>query len=261
MPALPPHQYLAYFHGMPGSPGEWALCAPAHLREAAWLPDRNDPAMTAPVLAEAVAARFPEGAVLVGFSMGAFAALQVAARLGGQIKALHLISPAAPLQLGHFLPQMAGGPLFTLAARRPRLFALAVATERLLARHAPHFLFDRLFATAQGGDTALRQNPVFRSAMAAVLRMGLGHDSRGFADEVRGYVGDWRGVLGKVSAPVTIWQGGADNWTPPAMAQALNAALPGSRLIMLDGCSHYSALRESLTRLGQAPQPRWDRSA
>lgn len=246
MSALPPAPSLVYFHGMPGGPGEWGMVAPSNLRDAAWLPDRNDPAMTVDAQAEGC----PDGAVLVGFSLGAFAALQVAARLGGRIAALHLISPAAPLQLGDFLPEMAGGPLFAMAARRPRLFALAVAAERVLARHTPGFLFDRLFATAQGGDDALRRDPAFRAGMAKVLRDGLGRNSRGFSEEVRAYVGDWREVPGRVRVPVTIWQGSDDNWTPPAMAQALHGALPGSTLVVLGGCSHYSALREALTRIG-----------
>lgn len=245
MSALP----LAYFHGMPGGPGEWAINAPEPLREGVWLADRNNPDETPDRIAARLAAAFPGGVTLIGFSAGAFAALQVAGRLGGLVQQLHLVSPAAPLQLGQFLPDMAGGPIFALAAKRPALFRLLVRAERWLARHAPGFLLGRLFATAQAGDAVLARDPHFRAGMAQVLRDGLGRDSRGFAAEVLAYVQDWRSDLAKVSAPVTIWQGTADNWTPPAMGQALHGALPGSRLQALPGSSHYSALQAALKQI------------
>lgn len=243
-PLLP----LVYFHGQPGGPGEWAANAPDRLRDAAWLVDRNTP-LTFDDMAADLAARFPEGMRLVGFSAGAFAALQVARRLGPLAAHLHLVSPAAPLQLGQFLPDMAGGPIFRMAMERPRLFQLVVQAERWLARIAPGFLLGRLFATAQGGDRTLARAPLFRSGMAQVLRAGLGRDPRGFESEVLAYVRDWRADLAGIAAPVTIWQGDQDNWTPPAMGQALHAALPGSELVMLAGCSHYSALRAALKRI------------
>lgn len=241
---------LAYFHGMPGGPGEWAVNAPPALRDAAWLADRNDPGQTAEQLAASLAAAFPQGCCLIGFSAGAFAALQVATLPGGAVRELHLISPAAPLQLGDFLSAMAGGPLFGLAAERPGLFALLARAEGLVARLAPAFLLDRLFAGACGADAALLDDPAFRQGMAGVLRAGLGQDSRGFADEVRAYVKDWRVVLDQVRAPVTIWQGDSDNWTPPAMGRALHAAMPGSRLELVAVASHYSTLRAALARIG-----------
>lgn len=245
MAALP----LAYFHGMPGGPDEWAVNAPPELREGVWLADRNDPTATPDRIREQLAQALPHGVTLIGFSAGAFAALQVALRMGESVRHLHLISPAAPLQLGSFHAHMAGGPVFRLAAERPGLFALLVKSERLLARHAPRFLLGRLMATAQGGDAALVRDPAFMAGMADVLRTGLGRDSRGFAAEVLAYVQDWRRDLALVRVPITIWQGDRDNWTPPAMGQALHHALPGSRLEWLSGCSHYSALQAALRKL------------
>lgn len=252
LPAPLPATPIVYCHGMPGGPGEWVVNAPAALREAAFLPDRNAPALVDPqTLADAISARFPQGGItLVGFSLGAFAALRVAARLGRQVAALHLISPAGPLQLGDFLPRMAGGPLFRMAGAQPRLFGAVAHVEAWLARGAPGFLLGRLMASAAGQDIALRSDPAFRAGMAGVLRAGLGRDPRGFIAEVRAYVDDWRGELAKVTAPVTLWQGDADNWTPTAMATALAAALPGrARVEWLPGCSHYSALRAALIQI------------
>lgn len=238
---------LIYFHGMPGGPDEWALCAPGGV--SAIVLDRN-PAITASELAALLRAQIgAEPVVLIGFSLGVPPALAVAADLGDQVTGLHLISPAAPLQLGDFLDRMAGGPLFRLALSQPWVFRQIVRVEAVLARLAADFLFGRLFASAEGKDLALRADPEFRRGMSEVLRKGLGRSWSGFAAEVTAYGNDWRPVLTEVNCPVTIWQGGADNWTPPEMGAALAAGLPGSHLEVLDGCSHYSALKAALRQI------------
>ena len=238
---------LVYFHGMPGGSAEWRACAPAGA--SAFAPDRNSPVSTSE-LSRAIAGEFAQGPVtLVGFSAGAPIALALARELGSRCAALHLVSPAGPLQLGDFLDQMAGGPLFRLAARRPGLFKAVVRLEALLARHAPDFLLGRLLATAQGGDVQLRGDTSFRRPMAQVLRNGIGRDPRGFIAEVIAYTGDWRGRLEGQPAPITIWQGTLDNWTPPAMAQRLTNALPQAQLRLIEGASHYSTLKAALAEI------------
>ena len=99
---------LVYFHGMPGAPAELDWCGGGAARRFAAAPDRNRPGCCAPAaLAPAITAAVPAGPlVLVGFSLGACAALQTAPLLGARVAALHLVSPAAPLQLGDFLPDM-----------------------------------------------------------------------------------------------------------------------------------------------------------
>lgn len=247
--AADPHlPQIAYFHGLPGGPDEWAACAPPGLK--AFAPDRNAPVDPA-TLAAQVATHCGDGPItLIGFSLGTPIALAVARELGSRAGQIHLVSPAAPLQLGDFLGAMAGGPLFAMAARRPRLFRAIARLQGRIARVAPTFLLGRLFASAAGGDVALRGDPAFRAALAQVLHRGLGRDPRGFIAEIEAYVLDWRAALAQTNTPITIWQGDADNWTPPAMAQALAATLPGPvTLRCLPGCSHYSALRSALAQL------------
>lgn len=240
------HKTVAYFHGIPGGPGEWAANAPAHLVDAAALSDRNQPSFD-PV---GFAAGLPKGAVLIGFSLGAHAALQVAAAAGDRVGAVHLISPAAPLQLGNFLPQMQGGKLFWFAANHPNWFGALSRAQSWIAWKTPGFLLNRLMSGAAGDDRALLRDPAWRAGMAETLRTGLGFSATGYIGQIRRYVQDWRDVLPQVHAPITIWQGDADNWTPPAMAQALAAALPGPvTTVMLPGASHYSALQTALARI------------
>ena len=228
------------------------LCAPAGLK--AFIPDRNAPT-TPRALAELVAAQAPGPLTLVGFSLGAPVALAVAAELGHRVTRLHLVSPAAPLGLGDFLPHMAGGALFRLARDQPALFRGLARLQGGLARAAPLFLLNRLFATASGDDRALRHDPAFRTAMADMLRTGLGRSSAGFMAEVSAYAAGTAPATGPIHAPIHIWQGEDDSWTPPAMAQALAASLPGDvAFTMLPGRGHYGTLRAALAAI-QAQSP------
>jgi pimeloyl-ACP methyl ester carboxylesterase len=75
----------------------------------------NGPAYFA-ALAEAVRAVAQGRQVhVIGFSIGAFVVLHISRLLGAQVGQLHLVSAAAPLQSGHFLPGMAGRAVFQAA--------------------------------------------------------------------------------------------------------------------------------------------------
>jgi pimeloyl-ACP methyl ester carboxylesterase len=71
----------------------------------------------------------PGGVHLVGFSIGALAATKIAAFDPEQVSKLTLISPAAPLQLGTFLEDMAGKPIFEMAIKRPGVLALVTRVQ------------------------------------------------------------------------------------------------------------------------------------
>jgi|CXWL01.1.fsa_nt_gi pimeloyl-ACP methyl ester carboxylesterase len=187
---------------------------------------------------------------LIGFSMGCFAALQLAHRLTDRVSQIDLVSAAAPLEGGDFLPEMAGGSLFKLARDHHRLFGCLVGVQRLMARFAPRLLFALLFGRAQGGDRALIEDQHFRQAVRAMLRTCFAGGSAGYTREIRAYVRPWAPILGEISAPVRLWHGSADNWAPLAMAHYLESALPNvTGLEVVAGASHYSALRQAMGRI------------
>ena len=252
-PALKTISTTVYFHGQPGTADELALFGGEEPR--GWIvPDRSIGLDTSTIaahldaLADEVRSRCGNRAVkLIGFSLGAYVALEVAARLPDLDLAIDLVSPAAPLATGDYLDHMAGKAVFTLARNRPALFAAMTAGQGLLARLSPGTLGKLLFASAQGGDASLYGDPTFRAAMQQILADAIGRDSRAYRAEVIGYVGDWAAVLEKLTNPVTIWQGQSDNWSPPAMAEALAERLSNvDKVHRLDGCSHYTTLREYL---------------
>ena len=233
-----------YFDGLPGSAAELAGFGPeiaaraAHFDVAARGGDFAG-------LAEAIAARFPEERLhLVGFSLGAAAALRVTSHLGERVERIALVSPAAPLQLGDFLGQMAGAPVFRAALAGRASLAALTFVQAQFARIAPAKMAAALMAKAQGQDRALAADPRFIAVLSQSLRTSLLEQRAAYMAEIRAYVGDWRADLARVHQPVAIWQGTEDDWTPPDMAKALADALPSRPPVtLLPGLSHFSTLR------------------
>ncbi len=102
---------VAYLHGVPGGPNELALFGGAPFAGCdLYVPDRTGAApKDLDALAAAIGAHFAGQAFdLVGFSLGGFVALEVAARLGAQVARIDLVATAAPLESERDLATMAG---------------------------------------------------------------------------------------------------------------------------------------------------------
>lgn len=249
----------AYFHGQPGAPLELGLLTlqPADL----FAPDRNGdrPELSAEAyfdhLAQEIRRRWPDGGLrLVGFSIGAFVACEVALRLADRDLSLDLISPAAALSLGDFLPYMAGGPVFRLARDNPVAFRVLTWAQGLVARGAPDLLLDQLFVSAAGEDAGLARSAEFRRILTAAMTQSLGQGAKGYRRDLRAYVRTPHDRLAGLSAPMTLWHGSADSWAPLAMSQALAAQQPERRQVrVLPGLSHYSTLIAAAGEIFAAP--------
>ena len=151
---------MIYFcHGVPGGPddaqllmsGDPEVIAPNLFQDGVFLPEDQFDALTEGAL---------DGAVhLVGFSIGAMAAVRIAAAFPARVGKLTLISPAAPLELGDFLPDMAGLPVFKITMRSPFLLKGLVAVQGLFKRMAPNLLIRQLFGTAEAELLAIPRVP------------------------------------------------------------------------------------------------------
>lgn len=186
---------------------------------------------------------------LVGFSIGAFVALEVSKRLGKRVENIHLISAAAPLSGGNYIDKMAGGFVFRLADRHPRIFYFLTQYQKLLSALAPKTLFKILFASAEGQDMDLSKEKNFQQLIIPTLVACFKTGSAGYMADVKSYV-RWDDDLSWCHARTTNWHGTLDNWSPFEMASALQEAIPGAvNLEALEGLSHYSCLLEAAPRL------------
>ncbi|WP_200922735.1 alpha/beta fold hydrolase [Methyloglobulus morosus] len=186
----------------------------------------------------------------IGFSIGAFIALQTCRYLPDGVKCLHLISAAAPLEAGDFLNAMAGKQVFQIAKAFPALFVLLSYWQELLALLFPNALFHLLFASAVGKDQVLADNAGFKASISKILRSCFVGNVQGYIREIIAYVQPWETTLSEISGNTLIWHGAEDNWSPKMMAEYLKSAIPGCSYIeIMEGLSHYSCLYEAVPKI------------
>lgn len=186
----------------------------------------------------------------IGFSIGAFVALQTSRYMANGVRSLHMISAVAPLEAGDFLNAMAGKQVFQMAKAFPVLFVLLSYWQKLLALLFPNALFHLLFASAAGKDRALADNADFRASISKILRSCFVGNIQGYIREIIAYVQPWETALSEISVNTRIWQGAEDNWSPKSMAEYLKSAIPGcSHIEIMEGLSHYSCLYEAVPKI------------
>ncbi|CUH80413.1 alpha/beta fold hydrolase [Tropicibacter naphthalenivorans] len=230
---------VLFCHGMPGSAADARLLAAGNPE---W---RVVPLALLDHAPGDVVKALPGGhgpAHVVGFSIGAMAAMRLAAQVPERVERLTLVSAAAPLSLGDFLPHMAGKPVFEMAMRRPRALAAMTWGQGALGRVAPGAMIKALFAQAGEMERTLLADPEFRAVLTAGFSESFGAKRAAYLDYLRAYVSDWAGLLAQVRCPVDLWHGSKDTWSPLAMATALQAQFEGASLTMVDGAEHYSTL-------------------
>jgi pimeloyl-ACP methyl ester carboxylesterase len=246
-----------YLHGQPGSADELALFGPHVARNTSnWLVlDRNPAAAGVAghyaLLADR-ARRFAAGRPirLIGFSLGGWVALHLAAHMGAEVAAIDLIATAAPPPDGVYPPAMVGKPIFELARDRPGLFTALTRAQGWGAMLAPALIRRALFAKAQGSDIALLGQPAFRSGITRILRASLSGHAAAYHRDIAEYVSGSPPDFTAITAPLTLWHGEADNWAPIALLEQLAARLPTlAAFHRLPGLSHYGTLGHVLTTI------------
>lgn len=244
---------IVYCHGLPGHPAELgAIGGASRLRQVHALHrlGRGRGDFEADLLAAFDALDLKEPVVVAGFSLGAMSAIFLAARRPQLVRKLVLISPAAPLQLGAFLPTMAGRPVFEAAQRGPFALRTLSGLQAALISVAPKLLVDTMFRASPEADKRLLAQPGVIDAVLGGLRDCLLSNQAAYRTELLAYVRPWADVVCDVRCATDIWQGSLDDWTPPAMAEALKAQVGDlAKLTICPGLGHYSTLHAALQQL------------
>ena len=241
-----------YFHGVPGGPEEAAvfdadakahninLLCPARFSVESRL---QGPAYYQS-LAQSIEQEVGRGDIdIIGFSLGTHVAIEVSRLLKTNVRSLHLVSSAAPVSDGAFLPSMAGGSVFQTAMDSPRTFRAMTGFQRLLALCFPSLLRKMLFASAVGEDKKLSTSTEFIAYIEPLLSRCFRVASAGYLRDIMAYVKPWKPVT---KAPTYLWHGSEDNWSPIAMAYHLQKELNECEAVHeFAGLSHYSCLQRS----------------
>ena len=246
---------VIYFHGVPGAPEECAIfddygkkyglnfiCFNRFSVDSAITNEAYYQYLSLEILKKSE----NEKVDVIGFSIGAFIALQTCRHMQDKVRSLHLISAAAPLEADNFLPNMAGKQVFQLAKTLPSIFVLFSHWQRLFALILPNTLFRILFASATGQDKVLAKDKTFQSSITKVLSSCFINHLSGYIRDIKAYVCPWKATLPGISINTYIWHGKQDNWSPERMAQYLKQAIPECKSIKIfDGLSHYSCLHQA----------------
>jgi 3-oxoadipate enol-lactonase/4-carboxymuconolactone decarboxylase len=153
---------------------------------------------------------------VVGLSIGGRIAQQMAAEAPDRVASLVLMDTAA-----EFPPPEAWQQRIDIAA--------AQGMAGLVDMVMPRWVVDASLASAQGlRRMLLATDPWGYAASAAALR-----DAR--AAE----------IAGRIACPTTVIVGERDIATPPAMAQALRAMIPGAELVTIPEAAHIPTLERA----------------
>ncbi len=237
-------QGVFYCHGLPGSAAEIETL----------IPEGGDaPHVLAPLdfdgFDAAAVNAAEDGVHLIGFSCGAMTAIMIAATRPNLVSKLTLIAPAAPLELGNFLPDMAGKPVFEIAKRGRLHFQAFTAMQRLGVALAPKKVVDAMFHGSPDADMNLLEDLNFLETVRLGLKQSLGRDSRAYREAIHTYVNPWAHHLKDIRCPITLHHGTLDNWAPIEMSHAIQSQLKSHvDFISHEGLGHYSTLHTTLPR-------------
>ena len=250
---------VVYFHGAPGAPAESEIFHASAAKYGLNIVSHNRFAVDKNISAESYFQLLASNITMlakdrqidvIGFSIGAFAALQVCQLIPDKIKNLHLISPAAPLDCGDFINHMAGKSVFRLAKNYPSLFKILSYWQRLLAKYCPKLLVKMLFASAVAEDKVLIQSAHFQSWIGRVLQDCFSQNVTGYIREIRAYVSPWNVSFKDTTIKAHLWHGNQDNWSPFTMSEYLSQQFSGNLPIhRLIGLSHYSCLFKAVPEI------------
>jgi pimeloyl-ACP methyl ester carboxylesterase len=251
-------QLVVYFHGAPGAIEECAVFdghAKSHnLRIICFDRFSIDSSLDRESYYEHIARQIGSKAGgdpidIIGFSIGAHAALETSVLLKDQVRHTHLVSAAAPIKAGDFMDNMAGGLVFKLAVEKPFIFSLLTQCQKIMALLAPRILVSMLFSSAAGKDKELSKRHDFKSYITPVLEHCFQNRAHGYMRDINFYV-TWSGNLSELTSNVHIWHGTEDNWSPFSMASYLSNAIPGASCVeAMEGLSHYSCLYEAAPKI------------
>ena len=170
--------------------------------------------------ADRLATEIPDGAAVVGLSMGGYLALALVARHPSTVGSLVLADTRAEAE-----------PPEDMQARRDTAQALrANGTEEFVEAFVPRALGPHPRASVVERLTALASAQSAEAMADATLAIA-GRDEH-------------TGTLATITAPTLVIVGEHDAITPPALSTAMAAALPHAALAIIGGAGHMTAIEQ-----------------
>ncbi len=186
---------------------------------------------------------------VAGWSGGGPHALATAALLPDRVIATAVIAGVAPYPADglDWLDGMGAENIeeFGASLEGPEALRHYLERESAWAREAtPEQVADGFGDLVDEVDRASLTGP-FAEWMASSLRAALSNGIWGWFDDDRAFVTDWGFEIGRISRPVTVWQGAHDRMVPFAHGKWLAEHVPGARAQLLPEHGHLSMAVDS----------------
>lgn len=180
---------------------------------------------------------------VAGVSGGGPFALACAHRLRGRVTGATLVAGIAPPEAPAYWEGMDALDALELRAAkylpfRPLTWAYATQAQALLRDPARYLA--GLAAHFAPADRAILADPAVRAIFAESVAEAYRQGTRAHVWDDKLFTRPWGFRLQDITAPVRIWQGGADVIVPPSHARYLAAKLPNSVATFVPGESHLS---------------------
>ena len=238
----PTHEETIYCHGLPGSAREIFFLAQT---------DRKPSLVLGPQEVDdfigSVSTASCRRLHVVGFSLGAMAAVKIAESNSESVSQLSLISPAAPLELGHFTDKMAGRFVFKTAIRSAFQLRILTALQLIGTTMSSNSVIKAMFKNSPDSEIGLLSEPAFIDSLLYGLSESYGRNGYAYRRAIIEYVQPWGHRIENITSPVRIYHGSADNWAPITMAYALQQKFHSDvEVIEYENLGHFSTLRKAL---------------
>ncbi|MFD3944104.1 alpha/beta fold hydrolase [Streptomyces sp. NPDC058579] len=182
---------------------------------------------------------------VVGRSGGAPHALACAALLPERVRAAAALVSIAPRDAAG-LDWFAGMTPFNvrefgLAAEAPELLDADLAARAAAIRQDPERLVEDLRAELSDHDLPVVSDPAVRATLLRSYREALGTTHHGWTDDCLAFTRPWGFDVSAVTAPVLLWHGLDDAFSPPAHTRWLADRIPGATLELVPDAGHFAA--------------------
>jgi hypothetical protein len=178
---------------------------------------------------------------IVAWSGGGPYALACASAMPDRVRAVGLVSPAAPIAGRHVGPYRTPFWRVTAAAAAVAPWVIHAGMRKWAydQRRDPAGHLDGAIATMPERDRVILSRPELRAMMLANTPEVYRQGAAGLGDEAVAIARPWGFDPSSVRAPVRIWHGEEDRAVPSAMGRYLVGRLPNVRATFLPGEAHH----------------------
>jgi pimeloyl-ACP methyl ester carboxylesterase len=183
---------------------------------------------------------------VVGRSGGGPHALACAALLPDRVQsAAVLVSLAPPDAAGlDWYGGMAASNVaeYTRAAKNPEAFEATLDRHAAKIRDNPESMFGALASDLSGPDSRVVDDIAMRALLTDTYAEALKNGAAGWIDDVLALCQPWGFDLSKISAPVYLWHGADDRFSPVAHTYWLSDRITDSHTEIEEGAAHFGAV-------------------